>query len=182
MLATQTINHDVTAVDADLSQTLYDQLRALARRKLRALRPGQTWQATELVHVAYIRMAERAALGFESRRHLLGVAARAMRDALVDHVRSKSAKKRWGGLQRVDVSITLPDGRTAFSLIEAIDVHNSLSAFEAIFPARAEVVMLSYFAGQTNAEIAELVGKSVSTVEKQLRFARAWLREHMAGG
>lgn len=181
MLSTLRVDVDVTAVDKDLSQTLYDHLRAMARRKLRALRPGQTWQTNDLVHIAFIRMAERSAFTWDSRRQLLGVAARAMRDALVEHVRAKSAQKRWGGQVRVDVSITLPDGSAAFSLVQAIDVHDSLSAFEKLFPERAELVMLSYFAGLTQREIAELVGKSLSTVEKQLKFARTWLREYMAG-
>ena len=166
------------SVEMTISQSLYQELRNLARKRLRSARFGQSLQPTELVHEVYERFARRKPQ-FANRRHLLGVAARAMRDVMVEHMRRKLAKKRGGDQVRVDIDISLQDGTPLFSLDRVIDLHESLAEFECHFPEHAEIVRLRYFAGMLNREIAELVETSERSVEKKLQFARTWLRKCM---
>ena len=168
-----------------LSHTVYDELRRLARSRMRYLRPGQTLQPTDLVHEVFLRLQKRGACTWESRAHFFGVAARAMRDLLVDHARRKRALKRGGDGQHValvddlDIPVTLMPGQEALALEDLLAVNRVLERLQNELPVHADIVQLRFFAGLTVAQIAELRGVSVTTVERYWRFTRAWLRTRM---
>jgi RNA polymerase sigma factor (TIGR02999 family) len=159
---------------------VYDELRKLAAQKLAQEKPGQTLQATALVHEAYLRLVDaEQARHWNSRGHFFAAAAEAMRRILVDGARRKRAEKRGGGGNRVDlaqaeaVATTPPDDLLA--LDEALDRltrHDALSG---------QLVKLHYFAGLTVEHAAEALGLSRATAYRQMTFARAWLRCQMSG-
>jgi len=162
----------------ELLPLVYDELRKLARHRMSHLPAGQTMQATALVHEAYMRVVDRADEGWEGRRHFFFVAARAMRDILVDEARRKAAHKRGGDLVRVDLGDTFDVAAPADDML-CLD--ESLSRLEAADPEGYELVMLRYFTGLTVNEVAESWGQSVSSVERKWRFVRAWLARSMDG-
>lgn len=182
---------------ADLLPLVYDQLRTLARSRLAHVPPGNTLQPTALVHEAYMRLVggpagEPGDPGWDGRGHFFGAAARAMRDILVEQARRKSRIKAGGGRKREDLD-DLGDGEQT-PLIEPpmgqlgvandmIALDQALRRLEAEDARKAEVIMLTAFAGLTNAQAASALGVSEPTVERDLRFARAWLaREVKAAG
>jgi RNA polymerase sigma factor (TIGR02999 family) len=157
---------------------LYDELRALAQRRLAELPPGQTLQPTALVNEAWLRIAGRDSPLPPGRRTLVFLVSRAMRDLLVEDARRKAALKRGGERERVpldDQGLGDDDGH-----LELLAVHEALQALEAEDPDSAQVVSLRYFAGLSVPEVAEGLGVSVSTVERQWVYARAWLRRRMS--
>ncbi len=161
---------------------VYEELRKLANAYLGRERPGHTLQPTALVHEVYMRLAG-AEAGWSGRGHFFGAAAQAMRRILVEHARGKAAAKRGGGRQRVE-EITLPDeGRGhGLSAEEILTLNRALEQLEADYPRKAEIVQLRYFAGLTVDEIAELLGVTPRTVERDWRFARAWLEKALTAG
>jgi RNA polymerase sigma factor (TIGR02999 family) len=165
---------DTTAYDR-LIPLVYDELRRLARSQLRREHPGHSLQATQLVHEAYLRLAD-ADIDWRNRTHFLSVAARVMRRILVEHAREKRAQKRGGGFQvtlMTDVAATPADPVDVLALNAALE---RLSGFDA---RQAEVVELCYFGGLTYPEIGRLLDISEATVDRDLRHARAWLRREM---
>ena len=159
---------------ADLLPLVYEELRKLAAQKLAQEKPGQTLQATALVHEAYIRLVDvEKAQHWESRRHFFAAAAEAMRRILVDRARRKGRLKRGGKLQRQDAEYVEPTAEPPAD--EILDVDEALSDFTAKHPDMAEVVTLRYFAGLTIPEIAEILGVSSTTVDRHWSYARAWL-------
>ncbi len=167
-------------------RAVYEELRKLANAYLAKERAGHTLQPTALVHEVYLRLAraeERQEDGWNGRGHFFGAAARAMRQILVDHARGKVAAKRGGGQQRVE-EITLADeGRDhGLSAEEVLTLNRALEQLEADYPRKAEVVQLRYFAGLTVDEIAELLGVTPKTIERDWRFARAWLEKALTSG
>jgi RNA polymerase sigma factor (TIGR02999 family) len=160
---------------------VYADLRKLAAGRMARLAPGQTLQATELVHEAYVRLVGGADPGWQGRAHFFGAAARAMRDILADHLQRKGSLKRGGHFRRVgeDTAAQLAcDGPDD----DVLAVEEALQAFECKYPRKAEVVTLSFFGGLTAAEIAEVLGVSTRTVEREWRFAKAWLNARLADG
>jgi RNA polymerase sigma factor (TIGR02999 family) len=157
---------------------LYDELRALAQRRLAELPPGQTLQPTALVNEAWLRIAGRDSPLPPGRRTLVFLVSRAMRDLLVEDARRKAALKRGGTSERVplDAQDLLADNDHE----ELLAVHDALRGLEAEDPDSAQVVALRYFAGLSVPEVAEALGVSVSTVERQWTYARAWLRRSMS--
>lgn len=159
---------------AELLPLLYEDLRQLAAARLARLAPGQTVQATELVHEAYVRLVGTTDPGWQGRAHFFGAAARAMRDVLADHLQRKASLKRGGHLRRID-------GAEAAEIVchgtdeDVLAVEEALQELERDFPRQAEVVTLSFFGGLATAEIAEALQLSSRTVERDWRFARAWL-------
>jgi RNA polymerase sigma factor (TIGR02999 family) len=149
------------------------ELRRLAVALTTRLRPGQTLQPTALVHEAYLRLVERRDHGWEGRRHFFGAAARAMREILIEQARRKGSRKRGGGARRVALSEGLmliePPADDLLALDEAI------RQLQAERPPLAEIVLLRYFTGLSVEETADVVERSVSTVTREWRFARAWL-------
>ncbi len=160
-----------------LAELLYAELRALAAAQLRGVR-GQTLQPTALVHEAWLKLAG-AGGDFASRRHFLGVAAKAMRSVLVDHVRRRRAEKRGGDLERTpldDVAFELEAGE-----VDMLDLDEALAELERDDATLVRWVEMRFFSGMTNAEIASAEAVSESTVERGWRAARARLRSRLGG-
>ncbi len=165
---------------ARLVPLLYDELRALARSLLRRRPPGQTLQPTALVHEAYLRLAGTEDPGWEGKGHFFAAAARAMRDILVDEARRKAAQKRGGDRERVELegvaaSIEPPEE-------DILALEEALGRLEKGDPRKGQLVTLRYFAGLSMGEAAAVLGVSLSTVEREWRYARAWLYREVRGG
>ena len=157
---------------------VYDELRRLAVHKLSQEKPGQTVQATALVHEAYLRLVDTEAVQqWNSRGHFFAAAAEAMRRILVDNARRKKAEKRGGGWQRHELlEAELAVDSTSNDLF-AVD--EALTRFAAEHPRAARVVHLRFFLGQTLAEAADLLGIDHRTVYRDWAYARAWLRREL---
>ena len=164
---------------ADLLPEVYAELRRLAGALTTRLRPGQTLQPTALVHEAYLRLVGGRDPGWEGRRHFFGAAARAMREILIEQARRKSSRKHGGAARRVelaeDLALIEPPADDLLALDEAI------AQLQAERPHLAEVVLLRYYTGLSVEETADVVGRSVSTVTREWRFARAWLAGRLGG-
>ena len=164
---------DPNAADR-LLPLVYDELRKLAAAKLAQEKPGQTLQATALVHEAYIRLVDvEEAQHWDSRGHFFAAAAEAIRRILVENARKKGRVRHGGGRERVDLPevVSLADGPRdgLLSLDEA------LTRFTILEPAKAEFVKLRYFAGFSIDEAADLLGISRTTAKRYWAYARAWL-------
>jgi RNA polymerase sigma factor (TIGR02999 family) len=153
---------------------VYDELRKLAAQKLAQERPGQTLEATALVHEAYIRLVEGdKASHWNGRGHFFAAAAEAMRRILVDQARRKLSRRRGGGLQRRPIEeqeIEAPQPS-----VDLLAVHETLERFQAVDATAAQIVKLRYFAGLTIPQAAEALGISTSTADRSWAYARAWL-------
>ncbi len=156
---------------------LYDELRSLAQAKLRYVPPGNTLQATALVHEAYLKLVGNNDPGWDGRRHFFGAAAEAMRQILVEQTRRKKALKRGGDRRRVDFeNLTLSaDGPTEDEAEDLLALDRALKRLEKKDDRKAQIVKLRHFAGLTIQQVAEALGVSESTVEKDWRMARTLL-------
>ncbi len=157
---------------------VYDELRRLAKARLARTPPGNTLQPTALVHEAYIKAVGEADPGWDGRGHFFAAAARAMRNILVDQARRKAAVKHGGGGRREqldsdDLAIESPTGGDVLALDEA------LTRLEQDDARKAQVVMLRFFGGLSNEQIAQALGISLPTVERDWRFARSWLQQQL---
>ena len=155
---------------------VYDELRKLAAVKLAQEKPGQTLQATALVHDAYIRLVDGAgAAHFNSRGHFFAAAAEAMRRILVDQARRRKAAKRGGGAQREELhESAISAGRP---IEELLAVDELLDRLAEIDPAAANLVKLRFFVGLNMSEVAEALGVSVRTAQDIWAYARTWLHQ-----
>lgn len=164
-----------------LMELMYPELRALAARLMRGERSGHTLQPTAVVNEAFLRLVDQTAVSWQDRAHFVGIAARVMRQILVDHARRRGAAKRGAGGQRVtldEAMIAAPD--SAFDLLALDEV---LTRFAALDPRRAQVVELRVFGGLTIREIAAALDVSTRTVEGDWSAGRLWLaRELKRGG
>jgi RNA polymerase sigma factor (TIGR02999 family) len=159
----------------ELLPAVYEELRLLAAQKLSHERPGQTLQATALVHEAYLRLLASEPQGWDSRRHFFAAAAEAMRRILIENARRKKTGRRGGAKGRVDldqVDLPVEIGVTPDDLL-AID--EALTKLAEADPAVANVVKLHCFAGLPLAAVAEIAGLSGRTVERYWAFAKTWL-------
>jgi RNA polymerase sigma factor (TIGR02999 family) len=159
---------------------VYEELRTLARGYLRRERPGHAVQTGTLVHEAFVRLIGGQQVSWEGRAHFFGIAARLMRQILVDHARARDAAKRGAG------DIAEPIGTALSVAVQAMDVSvvaldRALQQLAAIDPAGARVVELRFFGGLTVEETAEVMGISSGTVKREWSAARAWLRCAMTG-
>ena len=170
---------DQSAVD-QLAPLLYAELRRLAGGLFQHERPDHTLQPTALVHEAYLKMVGQTAPGWQTRANFLGVAARVMRQILVDHARSHRAAKRGGGGQEVEFSEALEYGEQTAPAVVAL--HDALDELSRLDARKAQVVELRYFGGMTGEEIAEFLGASPATVARDLRVAQSWLSQRMKPG
>jgi RNA polymerase sigma factor (TIGR02999 family) len=153
---------------------VYDELRRLAGGYLRRERPGQTLQATALVHEAYLRLVDPdGAARWNSRGHFFAAAAEAMRRILVENARRKRRLKRGGDRRRIDLDQLRPVADSAPDDLLALD--EALTRLAARDPRRAELVQLRFFAGLTMPEAARALGLSLATAERHWTFARTWL-------
>lgn len=163
---------DASAAE-QLLPLVYEELRKLAAAKLIHEKPGQTLQATALVHEAYLRLlGGEAPRVFRDRRHFFSVAATAMRRILIDRARSRDAEKRGGDHRRVplkDLAASSPD-------VELLALDEALQRLAEQDPLKARLVELRYFAGLTGDEAAEVLEISPSTADRHWAFARAWLQ------
>ena len=166
---------------ASLLPLVYEQLRALAARRMRRECPAQTLQATALVHEAYLRLVDTTKVQtWDSKWHFFAAAAESMRRILIDNARHRGRLKRGGGRERVDLDgleLTVDDPPD-----ELIGLDEALTALAAEQPEKARLVNLRYFAGLTHEEAAQALGVSTSTADRHWAYARAWLYRHMAGG
>jgi RNA polymerase sigma factor (TIGR02999 family) len=159
---------------AQLLPLVYDELRQLAGQKLAQEKPGQTLQATALVHEAYVRLVDaKKAQHWNSRGHFFAAAAEAMRRLLVESARRKGRLKRGGDRRRMDVDVHMP--ALAVPNTDVLAVDEALTQLAAVHPEKAELVKLRYFAGMTLAEAAAALGVSTATADRNWRYARAWL-------
>lgn len=173
---------DASASDK-LLPLVYEQLRDLARKRLAKEKPGQSVNATMLVHEAYLRLVNSDQTNGEEpqhwngRRHFFGAAAEAMRRILVERARRKNSQKHGGQMLRVDMDVAaatnLEPGEDLLALDEA------LTKLEQQWPDKAKLVKLRYFAGLTIPEASEALGISTATAERYWRFARAWLHSQL---
>jgi RNA polymerase sigma factor (TIGR02999 family) len=156
----------------DVAPIVYDELRRVAAAYMRRERPGQTLQATALVHEAYLRLA-RVGTPWNDRRHFVGIAARSMRQILVERARARGAQKRWGALNRVSMTDSLALASDPESMLPALD--EAIDRLEQIDAEQAKIVELRYFAGMSVDEAAEAMGISPATLKRRWSLARAWL-------
>ena len=156
---------------------VYDQLRGAARRALAGERPGHTLQATELVHEAYFKLLGSAQVEWQGRAHFVAIAARAMRQILVDHARRRQADKRGGGAQHV----TLGDAQAELALPteELLALDAALDRLQEQDPRLRSVVEYRFFGGLTEKEIAEVLDLTIRTVQRDWVKARAWLHQEI---
>ena len=158
---------------------VYDELRRLATRELVREKPGQTLQATALVHEAYLRLVDdEASRRWESRGHFFGAAAVAMRRILVEQARRKGRVKHGGGRRREPIELDALDAGGPPEELLALD--EALDQFARHDPTKARLVELRFFAGLTLAQAADYLGISPSTADRAWRYARAWLYAAMA--
>jgi RNA polymerase sigma factor (TIGR02999 family) len=158
---------------AELLPLVYQELRQLAARKLAAERPGQTLQATALVHEAWLRLVGDTDPNWDGRGHFFAAAAEAMRRILIENARRKQRVKHGGGLERVDLDEA--DVACAMPPEELLALDEALAELERLDPVGAKVVQLRFFGGLTHPQIAQALGLSLATVGRYWAFSRAWL-------
>ena len=163
---------DAEALDR-LVPLVYDELRRVARRHLRREQPGHALQATALVHEVYLRLVDVDRLTLKNRTHFFAVAAKLMRQILVDHARRQHADKRGGGATMMSLDDVSPAAQPASVDVLALD--QALAALASIDARQSHVVELRFFAGLNIDEAAEALGMSPATVEREWALAKAWL-------
>src|SRR5262245_11885029 len=161
---------------------VYDDLRKLAAHKLARETPGQTLDATALVHEAYLRLQANedgadATQSWANRRHFFKAAAEAMRRILIDQARRKQSRRRGGGRKRLPLSQIAIVGPEPCA--DVLALHEALEQFEKLDPVKAELVKLRYFAGLTIPEVAQTLGISSNTADRYWSYARAWLHAEL---
>lgn len=164
----------------ELLSLLYDELRKLAAQKLAREAPGQTLQATDLVHEAWLRLGGDEQPEWKNRAHFFAAAAEAMRRILVDRARRRQALRRGGQPERVDldaIEVALPADD-----VQVLAIHEALDALEKHDPAKAQVVKLRYFAGLTIQETAKALDIAPMTAKRHWAYARAWLYREIKRG
>lgn len=167
---------DAKAAD-EVFPLAYSELRRLAAAVLRRQRPGQTLQPTALVHEAYLKLLGSEKPEWQSRAHFFAIAARVMRQILVDQARRHNAAKRGGGKAAVSI-----DEAIAYSKEDSaslVYLNEALDALDQFDQRKARIVEMRFFAGMTHEEIAEALRISVPTVARDLRVAQAWLASHL---
>ena len=157
----------------------YRELRRLAASYLRRERPGHTLQPTALVHEAYVRLMDQRKVDWSNRAQFMGLAAVMMRRILVNHARDRVAHKRGGGAEHVP--LTLAGETIGAPEVNLLDLHDALERLGETDRRKARIVELKFFGGLTTHEMAETLGISAATVERDWKFARAWLYGALSG-
>ncbi len=167
---------DREALDA-LMPLVYEELRRLARHYLQQERPDHTLQSTALVHEAYVRLLGQGLPEWKSRAHFFGVAAKLMRQILVDHARSHRAAKRGGN----SVKLTLTEGLVGRKGkdVDLLALDDALNSLANLSPQQSHIVELRFFSGLTIEDTSEVLGISPATVKRHWTTARAWLFREM---
>lgn len=165
-----------TQADERLFAIIYDELRKLSAYHRRREASHHSLQTTALVHEAYLRLAGQQRVSWKNRGHFFAVAAQAMRRVLVDHARRRKAAKRGRGLEASPLdSVAL----AMESSVDLVDLDIALDRLARLDPREAQVVELRFFAGLTMPEVAQALGVSRATVEREWAAARAWLRREL---
>jgi RNA polymerase sigma factor (TIGR02999 family) len=164
----------------ELLPLVYAELRRVAQARLRQEPPGHTLQATALVHEAYVRLVDLDRLTLTDRTHFFAMAARLMRQILVDYARRKRSDKRGGGATLLTLG-GVSDKTPAQPAVDVIDLDAALEELGALDPRLARIVELRYFVGLTLAETAEALEVSHATVERDWAIAKGWLYRRLAG-
>lgn len=161
----------------ELIPLVYAELRKIAAAYLRRERENHTLQPTALVNEAWLKLVHQPGIEWQDRAHFFGMAAKMMRQILVDHARARRAAKRDGGLARVtlDEALAPAAGRD----VDVLALHEALDRLAQRDPQGARIVELKFFGGLTNPEAAEVTGLSKATVEREWTLARAWLYREM---
>jgi len=162
----------------DLLPVVYQELRRLAAARMAQEAAGHTLQPTALVHEAWLRLTGSGQQTWQNRAHFFGAAAEAMRRILIEQARRKSRLKRGGGktildIADFDLAAAIPDEKILL-------VNDALETLKATDPEKAQVVLLKFFAGLTNDQVAEILNVNEKTVRRQWEFAKAWLFEHIS--
>jgi RNA polymerase sigma factor (TIGR02999 family) len=168
---------DPAAMDHVLP-VVYDELRRIARARLRGERDGHTLGTTGLVHEAYLRLVDVERVDWRDRAHFLAMASRTMRRVLIDYANQRKAAKRGGIREQVSLGDEL--AAPAVDLDSVLELDAALTRLEAISPRQARSVELRFFGGLTLEETAEVLGTSAPTAMRDLRFAQAWLARELA--
>jgi RNA polymerase sigma factor (TIGR02999 family) len=163
----------------ELFPLVYAELRRIAGREMRHEKSGRTLQTTALVHEAYLRLLKDASLSFENRAHFLGIAARAMREILIEHARARSARKRGGSAVRLTLDDVLAP--TLSPTIDVLALDEALERLARLDERHARVVELRYFGGMSVEETAVALDLSPATVKRAWTLARAWLYRELTG-
>lgn len=172
-------NGDQKALDK-ITPLVYDELHRLAHQYIRRERAGHTLQTTALVNEAYLRLVEQKDVDWKSRAHFFAVSAHVMRHILVDYARRHTASKRGGEVQRIELDAEATVSRERAAELVALD--EALDALQKIYPRRSKVVELRYFGGMSNKEASAVLDISEATIERDWRFARAWLYRELGNG
>ncbi len=162
-----------------LMPLVYEELRQMARRYMRRQPSGHTYQTTELIHEAYLKLAGADEHNWQNRAHFFGIASKAMRHILVDYARSKQSQKRGGFQQKVTLEETAIVSSKRSDEVVALD--DALLLLNRLDERKSRVVELKYFGGLTNEEVAEVLKISPETVKRDWRFARTWLLRELSG-
>jgi len=168
---------------AELMPQVYDELRRLAANYLRHERPGQTLQATALVHEAFLRLSKEKNQPWKNRTHFLAIAALSMRQILVQRARARHAEKRGGpNADRItlDESVMADRAPDATGGVDVLELDAALEKLAALDPQQAKIVELRYFGGLTVEEAAEALDISPATVKRHLTLARAFLKKELS--
>ena len=169
------VDGDQQSLDA-LTPLVYDQLHQIAARIFRAERDGHTLQTTALVHEAYAQLVK-VDIDWQDRSHFFALAARMMRRILVDHAKAKAAVKRGG--KQIKLSLEDVIAVTPATGAAILDLHEALNDLALNDTRKADILELHYFGGLTYQEMGEVLGISNSTLDRDMRFAKAWLRARL---
>jgi RNA polymerase sigma factor (TIGR02999 family) len=158
---------------------VYEELHRLAEHYIRRERPNHTLQPTALINEAYIRLIDIKKADWKNRAHFFGVAARLMREILVDYARARAAQKRGGFVNKIPLEQAgdlpgMPD-------VDLLALDAALRRLDEVHPLKCRIVELRFFGGLSNEEIAEVLGVSIPTVVRHWRVARAWLYSEIRG-
>ena len=170
-------SHGDNAALTELTPLVYEELRRLAHRKMTGQRPNHTLQTTALVNEAYLRLADQTNPNWQNRAHFFAVAARAMRQIVVDYARSYRSQKRGGGALKIELdeaAMVSPEESRAI-----VDLHEALERLSTLDSRKAQVVELKYFGGLNHDEIAEVLKTSTMTVRRDWMFAKTWLYDEL---
>jgi RNA polymerase sigma factor (TIGR02999 family) len=167
------------AARARLFAVVYDDLRGLAAAKMRHESPGQTLQATALVHEVYMKLLAEDQQHWQNRGHFYAAAGEAMRRILVDAARRKNRLKRGGGGAREALPDEVPENRPAAAPADLLAVHDALEKLRQFDPRMCDVINLRVFVGMTVAETAKALGVTSRTINREWAVARAWLSKEL---
>jgi RNA polymerase sigma-70 factor (ECF subfamily) len=176
-LLLQSMNRGNSAAEAKLIPVIYDELRRLAAYHMRRERPDHTLQATALVHEAFLRLTRQKDVNWQGRAHFFGIAARLMRQVLIDHARGRLREKRGSGGPKspLDEVLLLTEARSG----ELVAVDAALDRLARLDARQARIVELRFFGGLSVEETAKFIGVSPKTVKRDWSVAKAWLYEDL---